>query len=54
MANRYQWIKNLSATLAGANCIITRNKKDFKESSLPIYSVAEFFETIKKEEKRLR
>lgn len=42
--------QNQSALLAGANCIVTRNKKDFKDSSLPIYTISEFFEAIKKKE----
>ena len=39
-------VQNQSALLTGADCIITRNKKDFKDSSLPIYTVAEFFDAV--------
>ena len=43
-------VQNQSAVLAGADCVITRNKKDFMDSSLPIYTIAEFFEVLKNEE----
>lgn len=42
-------VQNQSAVLAGADCIITRNKKDFMDSSLPIYSIAEFFDAVRTE-----
>ena len=35
-----------TAILAEADCIITRNKKDFSKSSLPIYTVSEFLEIL--------
>ena len=28
----------------GVDCILTRNKKDFEEDTIPIYSPAEFVE----------
>lgn len=34
--------QNQTALLAEADCIVTRNKKDFLESTLPIYTVSEF------------
>lgn len=39
--------QNHTALLANADCIVTRNKKDFVESTLPIYSVSEFLEELK-------
>ena len=35
-----------TAINANADCIVTRNKKDFSNSSLPVYTVSELFETI--------
>ena len=35
-----------TALLAGADCIVTRDKKGFSKASLPIYSVAELMERI--------
>lgn len=43
-------VQNQSALLTSADCVVTRNKKDFKDSSLPIYTVAEFFDAIKGKE----
>ena len=34
--------QNQTAILAAADCIVTRNKKDFDKSSLPVYTVTEF------------
>ena len=36
-----------TAFLAGADCIVTRNQKDYAKSSLPVYSVAELMERTK-------
>lgn len=36
--------QNHTALLAGADYIITRNKKDFKNSTLPVCTIKEFFE----------
>jgi predicted nucleic acid-binding protein len=36
-----------SAISCKADCIVTRNKKDFKLSSIPVYTVKELLETIK-------
>ena len=38
--------QNQSAINAGADCIVTRNKKDFKSSTLPIYTVKELIEIL--------
>ena len=38
--------QNKTAINANADCIVTRNKKDFSNSSLPVYTVRELFETI--------
>ena len=38
--------QNKTAIIANADCIVTRNKKDFSNSSLPIYTVSELFETL--------
>ena len=46
-------VQNQSALLEGVDCIVTRNKKDFKNSSLPIYTIEEFFNTIEKDEEKL-
>ena len=35
-----------TALLAGADCIVTRDKKGFAKASLPVYSVAELMERI--------
>ena len=37
------------ALFAGADCIVTRDKKGFAKSSLPVYSVAELMERIEAE-----
>lgn len=34
--------QNHTAISANADCIVTRNVKDFRESSLPVYTVEEF------------
>ena len=44
-------VQNQSALLEDADCIVTRNKKDFKDSSLPIYTIEEFFDALEKEDK---
>lgn len=36
--------------LADADCIVTRNKKDFKDSSLAIYTANELFEEFTNEQ----
>ena len=38
--------QNETAITADADCIVTRNKKDFKNSSLAVYTVKELFETL--------
>lgn len=38
-----------SAIRAGMNCIVTRNLKDYKESSVPIYSPADFLQYLEKQ-----
>ncbi len=38
--------QNATATKANADCIVTRNTKDFKNSSLPVYTVAELFDVL--------
>lgn len=38
--------QNASAVLANADCIVTRNKKDFKDSSIPVYTVDELFDVL--------
>ena len=35
-------VQNLSAVEVFADCIVTRNKKDFQNSSIPVYTVEEF------------
>ncbi len=38
--------QNATAIKANADCIVTRNTKDFKESSLPVYTVDELFKVL--------
>ena len=38
--------QNNSAVLAGADCIVTRNKKDFTNSSLQVYTPTELVEIL--------
>ena len=38
--------QNATALKAEADCIVTRNKKDFSESSLPVYAPAELLELL--------
>ncbi len=35
--------QNETAVNAGADCIVTRNKKDFKDASLSVYTTTELF-----------
>lgn len=42
--------QNHTALLADADCIVTRNKKDFKDSSLAIYTADELFEEFTNEQ----
>lgn len=37
-----------TAIMAGSDCIITRNVKDFKDSILPVYTVEEFLKIFRK------
>jgi hypothetical protein len=43
---RYQCVQNATAIRANADCIVTRNKKDFTDSTLPIYTVKELLEIV--------
>ena len=36
-------LQNATAINFSADCIVTRNTKDFKDSSLPVYTAEEFF-----------
>ena len=38
--------QNATALKAEADCIVTRNKKDFSESFLPVYTPAELLELL--------
>ena len=38
--------QNATAMMANADCIVTRNTKDFTNSSLPVYTVDELFEIL--------
>lgn len=40
------YVQNQSALESYADCIITRNKKDFKQSSVPVYTVEEFMSLL--------
>lgn len=39
-------VQNQTAIIANCDCIVTRNKKDFRQSSLPVYSVEELFDAL--------
>ena len=39
-------VQNHTAICANSDCIVTRNVKDFKDSSLPIYTVDEFLNLL--------
>lgn len=39
-------VQNQTAITSNCDCIVTRNKKDFKQSSLPVYTVAELFDAL--------
>lgn len=43
--------QNATAIKANADCIVTRNKKDFKDTTLPIYNIEELFEVLDFDEK---
>ena len=38
--------QNATALKAEADCIVTRNKKDFSDSSLPVYTPAELLDIL--------
>ncbi len=38
--------QNESAIKANADCIVTRNKKDFQDSTLPIYTIDELMDVL--------
>lgn len=35
-------VQSMSAVDSSADCILTRNKKDFQKSSIPVFSIEEF------------
>ena len=35
-----------TAVRSGANCIVTRNTKDFSKAPIPVYAPAEFIELL--------
>ena len=37
-------IQYMSAVREGADCIVTRNKKDFQKSSIPVYTIDELLD----------
>lgn len=39
-------LQNATALCNGVDCIVTRNKKDFEKSSLPIYTPEELLEVL--------
>ena len=39
-------IQEVTAQRIGANCLITRNKKDYKQSKVPVYTPTEFYSLI--------
>lgn len=39
-------VQNQTALMANCDCIVTRNKKDFRQSSLPVYTVSELFDIL--------
>lgn len=38
--------QELSAIIEKAECIVTRNKKDYEKSTLPVYTVDDFLELV--------
>lgn len=40
-------VQYLSAIREGADCIVTRNKKDFNKSSIPVYTIDELIDIYK-------
>lgn len=42
-------VQNHTAMIENSDCIVTRNVKDFKESSLPVYAVEDFLKLWKEE-----
>ena len=40
------YVQTQSALVSCADCIITRNKKDFNQSSVPVYTVEEFMSLL--------
>lgn len=41
--------QNASAIQADSDCIVTRNKKDFLNSALPVYTIEELFNELNKD-----
>ena len=39
-------LQNATATVVGADCIVTRNKKDFEDTSLKVYTPEELLEVL--------
>lgn len=44
-------VQNACASNSESDCILTRNKKDFENSKLPVYYPSEFLEVFYKNEK---
>lgn len=43
-------VQNHAAICANSDCVVTRNVKDFKDSSLPIYAVDDFLKLLEEGE----
>ena len=41
-------LQHFSAKTVDADCIVTRNKKDFTASEIPVYELDEFLEMMEK------
>ena len=53
LCERYPWfpkdaLQYCSAQTVNADCIVTRNKKDFSASEIPAYELDEFLEMMEK------
>ena len=46
VARKYEYQDVKEALLAEGDCIVTRNKKDFSNSSLPVYTPAELLDIL--------
>lgn len=46
LAEKYKWNEYSSMQIVDADCIVTRNKKDFSASEIPVYELDEFLDMM--------